>query len=382
MIYYFISCLLNNKLRPQFSLKYCAWHSQVKILYLYLNPVDETYRKIQAGELPSNYLYGLVELQNLGYDVSYRDSRPRGMFRSLIYYLNNKLGIHLKDVNTLKSLMDYDVIVVKGPFSTLTTIVCRLFGKNIIYLDPILKLPRNNLRKFFFAINLKYSDGSIIFSRSQFDLILKTFKINDKRLKLIPFCLDSNFFKPVRSPGKYTRPYILSVGMDIGRDYDTLLKAVKDLEVDLKIVTLPYLIEGLPVNEHKIEILSKIPYNQLFELYAESLFVVIPLKKWAAQYSSGTTSLLEAKLLGKAVISTYSRPLEEYLEHENGVYYVDAENVPSLRQAIISFLRDPEFCYSLQNKGADVVANNYNTYVFANIFGSYLSSLFTKGQNK
>jgi len=222
------------------------------------------------------------------------------------------------------------------------------------------------------------ADGTVVFSRSQFELIKKTFKVNDSRLKLIPFCLDAAFFKPTKNIKRYAKPYILSVGTDLGRDYGTLIESIAGLDVDLKIVTLPYLLRGLSVDSPNIQVFSKIPYKQLFELYSESLFVVIPLNKWATQYSSGTTNLLEARLLGKAVISTFSKPLEEYLEHENGVYYVEAENVLSLHQAIRKFLQNPAFCAYIQNKGAKIVANKYNTYVFANEFGAYLSSLFDR----
>lgn len=351
----------------------------MKILYLYLNPIEATYKKILAGELPSNHLYGFVELQKLGYDISSNDSRLTGALRKITGFLNKRFGFCLKDFRTLYNLKNYDVVVVKGPFSTQTTIACRLFNKKIIYLDPILSSPRNYLRKLFYSINLKLADGTIVFSHSQFELIKKTFKVNKARLKLIPFCLDVEFFKPTKNIKRYTKPYILSVGMDLGRDYGTLIESIADLDVDLKIVTLPHLLRGLSVDSPNIQIFSKIPYKQLFELYSESLFVVIPLKKWATQYSSGTTNLLEAKLLGKAVISTFSKPLEEYLEHENGVYYVETESVFSLRQAISKFLQNPEFCASIQNKGTDVITTKYNTYVFANIFGSYLSDLYVRG---
>ncbi len=347
----------------------------MKILYLYLNPIEGIYKKILEGELPSNHLYGFVEFENIGYDVSAGNSQPTGVLRKITTYLNKQFEFQLKDFKTLYNLRNYDVIVVKGPFSTQTTIICRLFNKKIVYLDPILRLPRNYLRKVFYSINLKLADGTVVFSRSQFELILKTFKINHAKLKLIPFCLDTDFFRPIKNIKHYEKPFILSVGMDIGRDYGALIDSIDSLNVDLKIVTLPYLLKGLSVDNPSLQIFSNIPYKQLFELYAESLFVVIPLKKWATQYSSGTTNLLEAKLLGKAVISTYSRPLEEYLEDGNGVYYVEAENVPILHQAINKFLHETEFRKSIQNRGSKVVSSKYNTYIFAELLGAYLEGL-------
>lgn len=348
---------------------------QIKILYLYLNPVEGTYNKIVAGELPSNHLYGFVELTKLGYNVTYKDSQPRGAFSKIISHLNKRYGFCLKDFNTLHDFSNYDIIVVKGPFSTSATIASRILRKKIVYLDPILRQPRNYFRKLIFGINLKLAHGSVVFSRSQYELIQRTYKIKDSKLKLIPFCLDTSFFKPVQDAKQYSKPFILSVGMDLGRDYATLIEAINKVGVDLKIVSLPYLLNGLTLNQERIQIFNNIPYKQLFELYAESKFVVIPIKKWAAQYSSGTTSLLEAKLLGKAVIATSSEPLKEYLEDGNGVYYVEAENISSLCQAISKLLHDPALCASIAHKGKDDISLKYNTYIFAEIFGKYLTAL-------
>lgn len=304
-----------------------------------------------------------------------KDSQLQGMLRIITGYLNKKFAFNLKDFKLLYDLRNYDVIVVNGPFSTTTTIACRLLNKKIVYLDSIFTVPHSYLRRLLYRINLNLADGTVIFTTTQSELIHKTYKINDSKLKFIPFCLDVDFFKPIKSIKKYSKPFILSIGRDLGRDYKTLIESIDGLNIDLKIVTLPYLLDGLSFNKPNIEVLYNIPYRQLFELYSESLFVVIPLKRFANQYSSGTTNLLEAKLLGKAVISTFTRQLEQYLEHGNGVYYVDAENVASLRQAINKFLLHPEFCATIQNKGIDVVATKYNMSIFANLFDAYLKIL-------
>lgn len=347
----------------------------MKILYLFQNPCEEIYKKILAGEIPSNHLYGFVELQKLGYNVSFKDSQLKGPLYKIMSYLNKRFGFNLKEFKLLYDLKNYDVIVAKGPFSTSTTIACRLLNKKIVYIDPIFTVPNSYSRRLLYRINLNLADGTVVFTPTQFELIQKTYKINDSQLKFIPFCLDVDFFKPIKSIKRYSKPFILSIGLDLGRDYKTLIESIDGLNIDVKIVTLPYLLDGLSFNKPNIEIFYKIPYKQLLELYSESLFVVIPLKRFTNQYSSGTTNLLEAKLLGKAVISTFTRQLEEYLDHGNGVYYVDAENATSLRQAINKFLLHPEFCATIQNKGIDVVATKYNMSVFANLFGAYLKTL-------
>jgi glycosyltransferase involved in cell wall biosynthesis len=348
----------------------------MRILYLYLNPMMEKYKKIVAGELPSNHLSGYVELEKLGYDISFLDSHLRGSLKNVSSFINKKFGFNLKDLSLLWNLRKFDVVVIKGSFSTSVTIACRLFGKKIVYLDTILRNPKNKLRKLLYAMNLRLASGTIMFSEHQMRLCAKEFNVPLSCFKLIPFSIDMPFFKKSDTPRSDNKPYILSVGQDLARDYRTLVDSVHGLDVDLKIITLPYLLEDLNIESKNIEILSNLTYEQLFHLYAGALFVVLPLKKWGTDYSSGTTSLLEAKALGKAIISTRSLPMMEYLKEGEGVVYVEPEDVPSLRKAMTRFLENQMECMELGHKGEKFVRENYNMEVFAASFGKYLANLF------
>lgn len=134
--------------------------------------------------------------------------------------------------------------------------------------------------------------------------------------------------------------------------------------------------KNIDLNKDWIEFLEYIPYERLFQLYSESLFVVLPLKNWGALYPSGIRGLLEAKMFEKAVMASFSPVLKEYLSEDDGVLYVEPENVNGLRSKIISILEDPHARRELEKKGADVIRKNYNMDVFADAFGKYLSNLF------
>jgi len=347
----------------------------MRILYLFLNPSEEKLKKILAGEIPSNHLCGFVELQRQGYDISFKDTQPRGPLRKLTGLINEKLGFNLKDLQVLLDLRNYDVIVVKGPFSTSITIACKFFKKKLVYLDSILRHPKNRLRKIIYKINLNLASGTIMYSAAQMKLCSELFKVPLCRFKLIPFAIDMPFLKCQEKTGSNSEPYILSVGQDLARDYKTLFEAVNGLEINLKIVTLPYLVKDLNFENTKIEILNNLTYEQLFRLYADALLVVVPLKKWGTEYSSGTTSLLEAKALGKAVIATCSAPMMEYLDHGNGVIYVEPENTKRLRQTIICLLENDDARIKLENNGNYFIKNKFNMDKFAVAFGTYLTNL-------
>jgi len=329
-----------------------------------------------AGELPSDRFYGLIELQKLGYDASFKDIRPQGPFSKLLRSINIRYGLKLPDLKTLLILPKYDVIVVKDNFSTLLTIACRIFNKKIVYVDALFSIPRNILRKIVIKINLHFSSGIVLYSRKQMELWSKLLNVPSSRFKVLPYTIDVSFYKNSISGKTTYEPFVLSVGRDQARDYSTLVEAMDGLGVNLKIVSLHYLLKDINLNNTWFELLEYISYERLFQLYTEALFVVLPIKKWGTEYPSGIRGLLEALELGKGVIASRSLLLEEYVRQDEGVLYVEPENVKELRQKIMSLLENPDDRIRLETRGREVVKKNYNMDVFAIAFGNYLSSLF------
>lgn len=346
----------------------------MKVLYLFRSSREETYNKVLAGELPSNSLYGLVELQELGYHVSFKGDNHEGFCGKIIQLINKRFSLDIKCPNTLRDLINYDIIVVFGPISTLTTLVCKVFNKKIIYLNTLFVPPKNIVRKLIIKYNIKASDGVIVTSKAQGNESATYYNLPYNKFKFIPFCIDVKFCS-CQNYKSSTKPFILSVGRDAARDYKTLVEAVKGVDIDLKIVTMPYLLNGIDIGNAQVEILNELPYKDLYELYSQALFVVIPLKKWGTTHTSGLTSLLEAKLLGKGVVSSQSKPLNEYFDNGNGVHYIEPENIDSLRQVIIDLLENPSNRLRLEAKGQEVVCENYNMYIFADAFGKYLEDV-------
>ena len=208
------------------------------------------------------------------------------------------------------------------------------------------------------------------------NLCAELFSVPLNCFKLIPFAIDMPFFRK-REPSKSGQePFILSVGQDLARDYKTLLETFAGMDVNLKLVTLPYLLNGVDVNESRVEVLNKLSYEALFQLYADALLVVIPLKKWGTEYSSGTTSRLEAKALGKAVIATHSKPMMEYLDQGEGVVYVAPEDPDGLRVTIENLMNSNSERLALEAAGVEKVREQFDMDVFATEFGIYLKALY------
>lgn len=347
----------------------------MRILYIYGAPVDETLREITNGELPSDRMFGFIELKKYGYDIGFIDSKPRGFLKNILVKLNSRFGINIKELRTLRAVRKFDVIVVNDRFSTVLTLACRFFNKKIVYIDTLFYLPKNKYNKVLYKINLKLISGVVVYSKEQAKLWSKLYNIPIDKFVFIPYSIDVPFYKSDNSVKRTSRPFILSVGRDIARDYRTLVEAVDGLQVDLKVVSLPYLFKDVNCDHPWLEILEYISYEQLFQLYTEALFVVIPLKKWGIVYPAGIRGLTEAMALNKGVIVSYSPILEEYAGRGEGVLFFDAENASDLRKKILQLLHNKELLRELEKNVQGVVEEKYNMELFASKFGNYLTGL-------
>lgn len=346
----------------------------MKVLFLYPHPMSNEISQVLRGQAPSDRMYGLIELRKCEYEVDFSDRRFEGFFGKLVNWLRRNVGINLCDIKTLLTIKNYDLIIVKDEVSTLITIACRLFRKKIIYLDALFAFPRRTWKKIIYKINLRLADGIVAYSSNQIRTWDNLFTGISHKFKLLTYTIDVPFYRAIPCHRKSSKPYILSVGRDMGRDFGTLVESMDGLELGLKLVTLPYALRSVNISHSWVEVLKHVPYQDLFRLYAEAVLVVIPLKK-SLIYPSGIRGLLEAMVLGKAVVCSYSPLLEEYVKEGDGVVYVEPENIVALRDKLRHLLGDSDWLHILENRGRDIVRDNYHMDIYAKAFEAYISGL-------
>lgn len=354
----------------------------MRILYLYPHQMGDEFSLVQKGESPSDRMYGLIELRKLGHEVDFSDGRFEGQLGKLVKWLRRNIGLNFCDLKTLMKITKYDVIIMKDDFSTVITVTCRLLNIKIVYLDALFVFPQRWWKILACRINLRLADGIIAYSTKQIDLWSKKFDFDPKKLKTLPYTIDVSFYKAPLCDINCTRPYILTVGRDMGRDFGTLVESMKGLGMGLKIVTLPYTLKNVNVVHSWIEVLNNIPYKDMFRLYAGAMLVVIPLKRNAVMYPSGIRGMLEAMALSKALICSYSPVLEEYAKEGEGVIYVEPENIAALRGKLQDLLSNPQRLAELGKKGKDKVRDNYNMDAFAIPFEQYVCGFICRAMQR
>jgi glycosyltransferase involved in cell wall biosynthesis len=274
------------------------------------------------------------------------------------------------DPRTLLALRRYDVVVVKDELSLALSLACRAAGTPVVYLDAMFGVPGRRWRAALVRQSLTLADSAVAYSRSQIELWAAACNMSVERFKFLPYTIDVSFYRE-RTARATSRPYVLAVGRDPGRDFGLLVEAMDGLGIDLKLVTLPYLVNGVGTARSWIEVLRDLSYDQLFQLYADALLVAVPLKR-DVTHPSGIRGMLEAMVLGKAVVATRSPVLLEYAAPEAGVVYAEPDNPASLRQAIAELHANSDRRQQIAARGRELATTCYGMDRFAREFEQHL----------
>ena len=157
----------------------------------------------------------------------------------------------------------------------------------------------------------------VLHSREQYQLAVSQLRIPPERLALIPYQVDTKFWRPLDVPEERL---ICSVGLEF-RDYPTLFEAVADLDARTVVAAASHWSKrrntaaGIqtPAN---VEI-GAYHYEALRDLYARSAIVVVPLDD--IDFQAGITTILEAMAMGKPVVVTHSVGQTDIIEDRREV---------------------------------------------------------------
>lgn len=189
--------------------------------------------------------------------------------------------------------------------------------------------------------------------------------VPSERLMYVPLGVDVNFFH--YSGEQQEGEYILSVGFDLGRDYEYLLRIAEHVSQPIIIIASPQNISRdthLPPN---VTVRYNVPMLEFRNTLAFARMVVIPTKEHVDVGSdcSGQTVLLQALAMGKPVCATVRPWLLEYLQ-ENKEYIALPPNDPSAAaQALESLWNDATRRAELEQAGRLAVEERYTIHIWA-----------------
>jgi glycosyltransferase involved in cell wall biosynthesis len=196
-------------------------------------------------------------------------------------------------------------------------------------------------------------------------------------IQVLPYSVDHHFFKPLGDVEQESG-LIMSVGEIRSRDYATLIKAVKDLPIRLVVAASGswYAREKntrlrIPIPDNTT-VTGHMPSIKLRELYAKSQFVVLPV--YDTVFSAGSTVVMEASSMERAVIATHSEGITDYIiDGETGIL-VEPNNPEALREAICKLKANPEEARRLGRNARQRVEEEYNLDIYVECIAQQLQS--------
>ena len=154
-------------------------------------------------------------------------------------------------------------------------------------------------------------DAVVVHSTLQARLAERTLGLLPDQVALVPYQTDERFWAPRDEDGGGdgdAPARICSAGLEY-RDYETLVEAVRGLPVELVIAAASHWsthqgLAGERPTPPNVRV-DSFDYAALRDLYASSLFVVVPLHD--VENQAGITTILEAMAMGKAVVVSHTR---------------------------------------------------------------------------
>lgn len=239
-------------------------------------------------------------------------------------------------IQQLWNYRQFDVLVSADSSACfLFVLTKRLFGlkKPVLVIDPALDPDYRNRMRLHHQV-LPHVQAVLVFGQVQASFLKQTYGDHVNAL-FVRHRMDARFFDPAKSPSPDpANRYIVSVGNDVGRDFDTLIAAVTGLPIRVVLHTRRSIDGPLPAN---VQIQSHwISFENLRTLYARATAVIVPLHDTI--HASGTNGLLEAMTMGRPVVVSASSGIIDYVEHQQTAWVVPTADVEALRQGVVQLL--------------------------------------------
>lgn len=252
---------------------------------------------------------------------------------------------------------DAVIAVFEGP-AVLLTLLRRLLGFRPHLLMWDLGLTDTwRLRQRIQALIVPRLDEILVLGSIQVACIAARWPAHP-RVTYIGHYVDTSFFRPL--PAGENAGFLLSIGDDSGRDYDTLLRAVASIDTDVVIRSHRHFSTDYP----RVRLIAeRVPFSELHQLYADATFVVVPLHD--RPHAGGVSAVLEAAAMGRAMIVSDSAGIRDYCVDGETCLLVPCGDAAALAAAIRRLAADRELRERLGRNARAFAERECSTEAFA-----------------
>lgn len=361
------SLMLNEqKLRPS-------------ICYLYHTGRLARFEAAKQDDIPTEFYYGALELQRQGCRIAFQEvdlgEPPRLIFgfankAAACGWLPEKLdGSALERTwISLKILKEYECVVATTSGIAFALALWKALGFTcppvVAIQCGLLNNPYSFLKKKLTGLFLRHMI-SVLFGNAEFEEVQALAQNADVRV--CQFGVDTKFWKPDRVH-RIEKPYILAVGNDGRRDFESLLSAVDGLDICCRVLTKRQLPDSLPPN---VELISGdwhqggISDLHLRSLYQNASCVAVPLIE--SKQPSGQSVTLQAMACGKPVVLSRTSGLwsQQMMKDGENVLLTPPGDIQGLRAALCKVLQRKQLAAGLGRNARKTVKQHADIVFFA-----------------
>lgn len=332
----------------------------------------------RKGDVATEFFYGALELEYRNKNIEIVDvdnlMTERKAINLLQYVINQNIlpsRVDLKLIVTLMSILEklnkYDVIVGTTSAIALALGFLQMLGllrKPVIGIHcSLLNYPQRRLQRKLMK-RIFTNTWSQIFGKGELYGMLERFEMPRDRIEVNQFGVDTKFWHL----GNKKSGYVLSVGNDGRRDYETLINAAESIPWEIKILTSQPIPELLPDNVSVIH--SKwhtqvVSDAELRTLYQEARCVVVPLKE--SFQPSGQSVSLQAMACGTPVVITKTSGLwsKEMMQDGYNVVFTKVNDSQDMADKINQVCGDSQLSERLSRAGRETVEREATIELFA-----------------
>jgi glycosyltransferase involved in cell wall biosynthesis len=209
--------------------------------------------------------------------------------------------------------------------------------------------PREALARRYGGVDL-----TLVWSGNQIDILVDA-GFASGSVEAIKFGYAPGLFPPADPDA---RSGLVAVGSDRGRDYPTLLDAVRGTGLQLDLYAGEGNLQGASLPE-EVTFHGRVPFEKYRQVVARAAVVAVPTRELA--YPTGQTVALEAAATGACLVLTDTPAMREYFSDETSLM-VPPGDVAAWREALRGLSQNPELRLALSRRGSEHVRANF-TYL-------------------
>lgn len=357
--------------------------STTKIVYLFKGGRKDKFDNA-SSPYPTEFFYGYVQMRAAGMDVSLLEEEdligsgpPSLAWRALNRLTYGIFGINAWSLKAVLNrsprakLNSYDVIITTSNILAVVLGAARRIGlvkPQVISIVMGVITPAMPFWRRWFSLSALKGTRTIAISRGEESYLNSLSAKPD--CGYLPFGVDATFWQPAttaQGPVDQEEPYVLSIGNDRFRDYQTLIESWKPHFPLLKIIT------RLPV-EHaapNIKVIKGDMWKQALsdaEVRSEmqnAQFLIIPILNTIQP--SGQSATLQAMACGKAVVLSDIQGLwdRDLMVHNDTCILVEPESVTALEKAVSDLLESNSQADEIGAHARHIVEAHLNTDAMA-----------------